>query len=92
MLYQKVNEMEQENVRLKERIRYLEETLRENPSDKPYHCKHCTHFVQYYIRTCGTYHAVYDGSCSIGRRIKKTKPDGECCDYFEARKYVDGKL
>lgn len=86
MLYQKVSEMEQENARLKERVQYLEEILREEPSQKPYHCRECIHFIQHYARMGNSYHMIYSGHCAAGRTIKKTVAEGKTCRYFEAVK------
>ncbi len=83
MLYQKVNEMEQENIWLKKRVQQLEEMLREEPSQKPYHCRECRHFIQHYIRMGYDYHMVYDGHCGAGRRTRKTVAEGKTCRYFE---------
>ena len=88
MLYQKVSEMEQENAKLKERVRYLEELTRENPSDKPYHCRECVHFCQHYARVGGGFHPVYDGHCAAGRRVRKTVAESETCSYFEKARHM----
>lgn len=92
MLYQKVSEMEKENEKLKERVRYLEAITRENPTDKPYHCRECVHFQQHYTRAGGSYFPVCDGHCAAGRKAKKTVAEGETCNYFEKAKYTEGRL
>ena len=90
MLSTEIAKMEKENEKLKERVRYLEALTRENPTDKPYHCRECIHFQQYYIQhPGGGFHPIYDGSCSAGRKTKRMVAEGETCNYFEQAQYTE---
>ncbi len=88
MLSTEIAKLEQENQQLKEHVRCLETITRENPSDKPYHCRECVHFCQHYARVSEVYHPVYAGHCMAGRRAKKTVAENETCNYFEKAKYA----
>lgn len=85
MLSEKVQDLEQENHELRERLRALEELY----GDKgvfPKDCKHCRNFTQHYIR-CGTeYFPMYDGHCTAGNRMKNRKTD-DTCESFAKKQY-----
>ena len=85
MLSEKVQDLEQENHELKERLRALEEMYRDR-GKLPKDCKHCRNFSQHYIR-CGTsYYPTYDGHCTAGQRLRNRKPD-DTCESFAKMEY-----
>lgn len=86
MLSYQVKELEEENRKLKEEIKDLEERVARETEEKKGKeplCASCRYYVQHYARTGGQFHPVYDGHCTQGRP-KNRKPDENCIYYAKA--------
>lgn len=75
MVAEKVQELEQENIELKEQLEKLQEICG-GSIEMPKNCEYCSNFIQYYIRNGENYHPVYMGCCKAGNRIKSRKKSG----------------
>lgn len=77
MVAEKVQELEQENISLKEQVKVLQEICG-NHVEIPKNCEYCENFIQHYIRNGNGYHPTCDGHCVAGSRTKGRKT-GDIC-------------
>ena len=77
MLAMQVQELEQENIRLKKQMENMKKVLGEYP-DFPKKCEYCSNFVQHYICCSGKFVPTYDGHCCAGNRTKSRKSTDTC--------------
>lgn len=80
MVAEKVQELEQENIKLKAQVIELQEICG-NRTELPKNCEYCEHFIQHYIRGGSGYYPTHDGHCAAGNRIKNRKTEDTCKAY-----------
>ena len=85
MVAEKVQELEQENIRLKEQVQKLQDICG-GKVELPKNCEYCENFVQHYIRCGNTYHPICNGHCKAGNRIKDRKIS-DTCKSFSQKEY-----
>lgn len=89
MIAEKVQELEQENTRLKVQVQKLWNIC--GGVELPKNCKFCENFIQHYIRSGESYYPTYDGRCAAGNRIKNRKVSDTCKAYTKkvyGRNYI----
>ena len=91
MIAERVLELEQENVQLRNTLIELARKMEQGEVLKPKSCQYCRNFVQHYRKeTNGRYEPIYAGHCTSRVPIKKggkKNPVPEyICAYFELGK------
>ena len=84
MLATQAQELEQENMQLKEQIEHIRKIYGEYP-ECPKKCEYCSNFVQHYICCGDKFVPTYDGHCCAGNRITKTRKSTDTCKAFVKR-------
>lgn len=91
MVAEKVQELEQENYRLKAQLEELQELYKDR-ANLAKNCEYCANFLQHYVK-CGTsYMATCDGHCVAGNRTKYRKTSDKGCKYYVPKNYGRKKL
>ena len=72
MVSEKVKELEQENILLKEQVQMLEQRCG-GGIEFPKNCEYCQNFIQHYIRNGNQFVPTYDGHCAAGQRLRRKK-------------------
>ncbi len=88
MIAERVLELEQENVQLRNTLMELARKMEQGEVLKPKSCQYCRNFVQHYRKeTNGRYEPVYAGHCTsrvpIKKGGKKNPVPDDICPYFE---------
>ena len=88
MIAERVLELEQENVQLRNTLIELARKMEQGEVLKPKSCQYCRNFVQHYRKeTNGRYEPVYAGHCTsrvpIKKGGKKNPVPDDICPYFE---------
>ncbi len=88
MIAERVLELEQENVQLRNTLIELARKMEQGEVLKPKSCQYCRNFVQHYRKeTNGRYEPIYAGHCTsrvpIKKGGKKNPVPDDICPYFE---------
>ena len=88
MIAERVLELEQENVQLRNTLMELARKMEQGEVLKPKSCQYCRNFVQHYRKeTNGRYEPIYAGHCTsrvpIKKGGKKNPVPDDICPYFE---------
>ncbi len=82
MVAEKVQELEQENIKLKAQVIELQEICG-NRAELPKNCEYCENFIQHYIRSRSGYYPTCSGHCVAGSRTKGRKTGDTCRAYVK---------
>lgn len=82
MVAEKVQELEQENIKLKAQVIELQEICG-NRAELPKNCEYCENFIQHYIRSRSGYYPTCSGHCVAGSRTKGRKAGDTCRAYVK---------
>lgn len=85
MISERVHDLEQENIKLKEQVSMLENICGDRV-ELPRNCEYCLHFIQHYIKSGGSYYPTCSGTCAAGSRVKGRKVS-DTCKAFEKRQF-----
>ena len=85
MVSEKVKELEQENLILREQLKTLQDICG-GGVEYPKNCEYCQNFIQHYVRHGDQYSPTHDGHCAAGQRLRKKKTE-ETCKSFSQRQY-----
>ena len=84
MVAEKVQELEQENIALKEQLKKLQGIC--SSVEVPKNCEYCENFIQHYFKNGEKYYPTYNGCCQAGNRIKSRKVN-DTCKAFVKKQY-----
>lgn len=90
-IYLQVAALEEENIRLKNEVQLLRETLGEEPEKKPKNCGKCAYFTQHYASFGSVFKEINSGHCTRGSRVKSNRKQEDSCSFFELRNYNHGR-
>lgn len=81
MIAEKVQELEQENTRLREQVQKLRDIC--GGVELPKNCEFCENFIQHYVRSGESYCPIHNGHCKAGNRVKDRKVSDTCKAYVK---------
>ncbi len=82
MVAEKVQELEQENIALKEQVKKLQDICG-NKVGLSKNCEYCENFIQHYLKNGEKYYPVYTGCCKAGNRVKSRKVTDTCKSFVK---------
>ena len=82
MVAEKVQELEQENIVLKEQVKKLQDICG-NKVELSKNCEYCENFIQHYLKNGEKYYPVYTGCCKAGNRVKSRKVTDTCKSFVK---------
>ena len=80
MVAEKVQELEQENIALKEQLKKLQGICN---IEVPKNCEYCENLIQHYFKNGKKYYPVYTGCCKAGNRVKSRKVTDTCKSFVK---------
>lgn len=81
MIAERVQELEQENTRLREQVQKLQDIC--GGVELPKNCEYCSNFIQHYIRSGSNYCPIHNGHCIAGNRTKDRKGNDTCKSFVK---------